>query len=95
MAVLIFAGVAALAIGLMLKPGKSDGPAAIAMNKARLLRLGLPEGTSVKTAKVESGRLILHVGIPGKGPWIYVIPLDGGAPLKIAVTGSRKATPSK
>lgn len=100
MGVLIIVGIIALITAvamrgsnLMTKPTLS----APDMTKTLHTRLNLPEGTRVQQMRIHGQRLLIHVRIPARGDWIYILPMDGrGNPASIAISDrAPMATPEK
>ena len=95
MGVLIIVGSVVLVVGLVNQVGdaeKSNKAAKPKVAGAAVLHLGLPKDTIVRRMLASGDRIILHISIPGSGKgagdWIYVVPLAGGTPLKISLSGA-------
>jgi hypothetical protein len=92
MGILILLGLGAVVYGVFTKTQQAMRGAELPdLAKAATVKLGVPEA-SVKSMSVSDRTLALHLSIPGRGEWIYVIPLSGeGRILKIAIgTGETK-----
>lgn len=98
MGVLIIVGSVVLVVGLVNQVGGAGGdakPVKADFANAPVMKLGLPKSTLVRRMVASGDRLFVHVSVPGEGDWIYVVPLAGGPPLKISVSGSSPAKPEK
>lgn len=81
-------GLIALAVGLVTQSGgggRSTSGIRINTKEARLVNLGLPKGTKLIRSHVADGRLILHLELPDRGAWLYIVPLDGSPVVRLAI----------
>jgi hypothetical protein len=85
MGLLIVVGVAALVYAMATRGG---GEARLPdIDKAALVRLGLPEGTELRAVTAVDRGVALHLVVPGKGHWVYIVPTSGdGRVVKLAVS---------
>jgi hypothetical protein len=98
MGFLIIVGSVVLVVGLVNQIGGAGGDAKLTKTdfaKAPVMKLGLPKSTLVRRMIASGERLFVHVSVPGEGDWIYVVPLAGGPPLKISLSGLSAARPGK
>lgn len=87
MAVLLVLGVAGIAYMATTRGGGDRAARPPEIDKALMLRLGLPEGTELRAVTAVERGVALHLVIPGKGHWVYIVPLAGeGRVVKLAVS---------
>ena len=86
MGILILLGLGAVVYGVVSKTQQAmKGGEMPDLAKAATMALGVPDA-QVKSMSVSDRTLALHLSIPGRGEWIYVVPLSGeGRILKIAI----------
>lgn len=93
MGVLILAGLAALVIGIMNRAGSptpSGDPALADPDQAVVLRLGLPAQTRVLGIQPAGQALAIHLSVPDRGDWVYIVPTSGrGRMVKIAISAPK------